>query len=174
MDIWSTGPSRYSNTGPTGMSFTGSTGPSFTGSTGPTGPVNNLDITFIQDAQMFTVPPGFKWATIKAVGGGGGGGGGTGISVGPGGGGGSGFSKTYTFPVTGGDQFSFVIGSGGAPSTDGQQTEVYLVGTQSGQPILTALGGKRGTVVTDSYDNGGKGGDGDFGGGGGSAGQVLI
>ena len=144
----------------------------------------------IFESAEFTSPGTYTWTapanvnevSVVAVGGGGGGNRGTNTNSGGGGGGGLGWK--YSIPVTPGEDYTVVVGSGGTRdtdsdggynSTDGGTSYFISAGTVAGlggQRGQEGSGGAGGGFVGDGGGNGGRGGnsDGDDSGGGGGAG----
>jgi hypothetical protein len=130
----------------------------------------------------WTAPEGVNEVSVVAVGGGGGGN--RGNSVNAGGGGGGGLGWKYSVPVTPGESYTVVVGSGGNRDTDNDGGYNSTNGGNSyfiSTGIVAGLGGTRGQegsggagggFVGDGGGNGGRGGnsDGDDAGGGGGAG----
>jgi hypothetical protein len=130
----------------------------------------------------WTAPTGVNEVSVVAVGGGGGGNRGTNTNSGGGGGGGLGWK--YSIPVTPGQSYTVVVGSGGSRdtdndagfnSTDGGTSYFISSGTVAGLGGTRGQegsGGAGGSFVGDGGGNGGRGGnsDGDDSGGGGGAG----
>lgn len=130
----------------------------------------------------WTAPEGVNEVSVVAVGGGGGGNMGTSTNAGGGGGGGLGWK--YSVPVTPGESYTVVVGSGGSRDTDsdagfnssdGGTSYFISTGTVAGlggQRGQEGSGGAGGSYVGDGGGNGGRGGnsDGDDAGGGGGAG----
>jgi Secretion system C-terminal sorting domain len=116
-------------------------------------PVVGTTVYDIPDVYIYEVPEGYVInITVQAWGGGGGGGSGTGSQ---GGGGGGGYiTRTYTNVPAG--FYIIVVGAGGVPGVDGNDSSFDFTGIQ------IAPGGQAGTAgATDDDDdnNGGQGGD---------------
>jgi hypothetical protein len=118
----------------------------------------------------WTAPPGVTEITVEAWGGGGGGSDAAGNNEGKGGGGGGAYA-TQTITVIPGNTYSFTVGLGGEPGSDGGDTffedgsELLARGGNSGSGPTGGAGGSASASVGSVTFSGGGGGNGQTGGG---------
>ncbi len=127
------------------------------------------NIQFFTSSGTFTAPNGTVRVYLTGCAGGGGGGGGNGSNAG-GGGGAGGCIVDYPYPVTGGNNYTVTINSGGA---GGASTSPGSTGGTSVFDALTILGGSGGASANTTNNAGGLGSSQD-GSNSGAAGSVGI